>query len=326
MGTVGFGKYTYEWVEGWGKLPEGYFIGQTGLVTDSDDRVYAFNRSDHPLIVFDRDGNFLTSWGEGVLVDAHGMHIDEDDNLYLPVKNAHAVLKYDKKGNKLMELGTWMQPSDTGIPHGCGPDQPGWKGEPSPGPTTLYSGELRAAGPFNMPTDISQAPNGDLYISDGYANFRVHVFSPDGQLKFSWGKPGKYGPGEFHTPHGIWVDKKRGKVYVADRENDRIQIFDLDGNYITHWSGFRRPCTVHIDEEDTVFVPELRAFVTICDLNGNVITRLDGPWPHGASAHFLWVDRHGDMYINTFLDESMHKGKDFVQTGSRLVKYRRVGE
>jgi len=320
MVRTGFGKYTYEWVEGWGKLPYGYTIGQTGIAVDSEDRVYAFNRSDHPLIVFDREGNFLTSWGEGVLVDAHGMHIDEDDNLYLAVKDAHVVMKYDKKGNQLMTMGTRDQPSDTGIAHGAGMGQPDWNRKQEPVP--------RASGPFNMPTDLSIAPNGDLYISDGYANARVHVFSPDGGLKFSWGQPGKFGPGEFYTPHGIWVDNVNERVYVADRENDRIQIFDLQGNILDVWNGFRRPCTVHIDEDGTLFVPELRAFVTICDKDGKVFTRLDGPygnWPQGASAHFLFVDRHGDIYINTFLDDPTHRDKDFVRTGTRLVKYRRVG-
>ena len=91
-------------------MPDGWTIGQTGIAVDSEDRVYAFNRSDHPLTVFDREGNFLTSWGEGVLTDAHGMHIDEEDNLYLPVKDAHVVLKYDKNGNPAAVHGYEGQP------------------------------------------------------------------------------------------------------------------------------------------------------------------------------------------------------------------------
>jgi len=102
MATVGKGKYTYELVPNWEKLPEGWVLGQTAIVTDSQDRVYLFNRGEHPLIVLDRDGNFLTSWGEGQLPDAHGMYIDAEENLYMPLKNSHAVLKYDPKGNLLM--------------------------------------------------------------------------------------------------------------------------------------------------------------------------------------------------------------------------------
>ena len=110
MATVGRGKYTYELVPDWERLPEGWVLGQTAIVTDKQDRVYLFNRGEHPLIVLDRDGNFLTSWGEGQLPDAHGMYIDDDENLYMPVKNSHVVLKYDPKGNLLMTMGEWDKP------------------------------------------------------------------------------------------------------------------------------------------------------------------------------------------------------------------------
>ena len=169
MVTVGAGKYTYEPVADWAKLPEGWTLGQTAIVTDSEDRVYLFNRSDHPLIVLDRDGNFLSSWGEGVLTDAHGMYIDADNNLYMPVKNSHVVLKYDPQGNLLMTLGSWDTPSDTG-----------WSGN--------YEDVVqRAAGPFHRPSDVALSPGGDMYISDGYGNARVHKFTADGSLEFSWG-------------------------------------------------------------------------------------------------------------------------------------------
>jgi hypothetical protein len=93
MAIVGTGTYTYELVEEWAKLPAGWTLGQTGIVTDASDRVYLFNRSEHPLIVLDRDGTFFTSWGEGVLSSAHGMFIDQHENIYLPVINSHVVLK-----------------------------------------------------------------------------------------------------------------------------------------------------------------------------------------------------------------------------------------
>ena len=114
MTTVGTGAHTYELVDDWARLPAGWTLGQTGIVTDARDRVYLFNRSAHPLIVLDRDGAFLTSWGEGILSSAHGMFIDPQENLYLPVINSHVVLKYSSAGNLLMTLGTWDQPSETG--------------------------------------------------------------------------------------------------------------------------------------------------------------------------------------------------------------------
>ena len=291
MVTVGTGKYTYELVQDWAKLPAGWTLGQTAIVTDSQDRVYLFNRSDHPLIVLDRDGNFLTSWGEGALPDAHGMYIDPDQNIYLPVKNSHVVLKYDPNGNLLMTLGTWDQPSDTG-----------WSGNAS-------DPAQRAAGPFHRPSDVAMSPSGDLYISDGYGNARVHKFTGDGRLLFSWGTPGKSAPGEFHVPHGVWVHTD-GRVLVADRENNRIQIFSPDGEFLTQWTNLARPCDIYIDQDDVVFVPELDAFMTILTIDGEVLSRWSGPTDAGA--HAIWVDSRGDLYINQNLE------------GQRLLKYRRV--
>ena len=290
MATVGTAKYTYELVEGWGNLPEGWTLGQTAIVTDSQDRVYLFNRSDHPLIVLDREGNCLTSWGEGVLTDAHGLFIDAEENLYLPVKNAHVVLKYSSQGNLLMTLGTRDQPSDSG-----------WSGD-----TNELA--LRGAGPFHRPPDAAISPSGDLYISDGYGNSRVHAFTSDGKLQFSWGTPGKTGPGVFHVPHGVWVHTD-GRVFVADRENNRIQIFTPDGEYLTEWTGLARPCDIFIDADEAVYVPELDRFMSILDIEGKLLARWSGPT--GTGAHAIWVDSHGDLYINQ------------NQEGQRLLKYRR---
>ena len=292
MTTVGTGKYTYELVEGWGRLPEGWVLGQTAIVTDSQDRVYLFNRGDHPLVVMDRDGNFLTSWGEGTLPDAHGMFIDADENIYMPVKNSHVVLKYSLSGNLLMTLGAWDQPSDTG-----------WSGVT----TDIVK---QAAGPFHRPSDVALSPEGDLYISDGYGNASVHKFTGDGRLLFSWGAPGKTGPGEFHVPHGVWVHTD-GRVFVADRENHRIQIFTPDGEFLTQWTDFSRPCDIYIDGDETVFVPELDAFMSVLSIDGRLLARWSGPTEAGA--HAIWVDSHGDLYINQNLE------------GQRLLKYRRCG-
>jgi len=290
MTMVGTGKYTYELEEGWGRLPEGWVLGQTAIVTDSQDRVYLFNRGDHPLVVMDRDGNFLTSWGEGTLPDAHGMFIDAEENIYMPVKNSHVVLKYSSSGNLLMTLGAWDQPSDTG-----------WSGVT----TDIVK---QAAGPFHRPTDVAMSPEGDLYISDGYGNASVHKFTGDGRLLFSWGAPGKTGSGEFHVPHGVWVHTD-GRVFVADRENHRIQIFTPDGEFLTQWTDFSRPCDIYIDGDETVFVPELDAFMSVLSIDGTLLARWSGPTEAGA--HAIWVDSRGDLYINQNLE------------GQRLLKYRR---
>ena len=292
MVRVGAGARVYEQVEDWEKLPEGWVLGQTAIVTDSQDRVYLFNRSDHPLIVLDRDGKFLNSWGEGDLPDAHGMFIDADDNLYMPVKNSHVVLKYRPDGNLLMTMGDWDKPSDTG-----------WTGN-------VNDPAKQAAGPFNRPSDIALDASGDLYISDGYGNSRVHKFTSDGKLLFSWGEPGKTGPGEFHVPHGVWVHTD-GRVFVADRENNRIQIFDAEGKYLDEWGGLARPCDIYIDEDEILYVPELDGFMSILSIEGDIIASwgspLDAGWGNGA--HAVWMDSHGDLYVNQNVE------------GHRLVKY-----
>ncbi|KAA1282433.1 MAG: peptidyl-alpha-hydroxyglycine alpha-amidating lyase family protein [Chloroflexota bacterium] len=292
MVRVGAGARVYEQVEDWEKLPEGWVLGQTAIVTDSQDRVYLFNRSDHPLIVLDRDGKFLNSWGEGDLPDAHGMFIDADDNLYMPVKNSHVVLKYSPDGNLLMTMGDWDKPSDTG-----------WTGN-------VNDPAKQAAGPFNRPSDIALDASGDLYISDGYGNSRVHKFTSDGKLLFSWGEPGKTGPGEFHVPHGVWVHTD-GRVFVADRENNRIQIFDAEGKYLDEWGGLARPCDIYIDEDEILYVPELDGFMSILSIEGDIIASwgspLDAGWGNGA--HAVWMDSHGDLYVNQNVE------------GHRLVKY-----
>ena len=275
LATVGSGTYTYDILDDWAKTPPGWSIGQAEPAVDRDDQIYVFNRGDHPMMVFDRAGSFLTEWGQGVLTDAHGIFISGDDYIYLPVREAHAVVKYTLDGRPMFTMGLWDKPSDTG---GIRPDG------------TVQ----RAAGPFNRCTDIALSPSGDLYISDGYANCRVHKYSSEGRYLFSWGRPGKSAPGEFHIPHGIWVHWD-GRVMVCDRENNRIQIFTPEGNYITQWTNLARPCDIWIDAGETVYVVELDAFMSILDMDGNVLAKLDAGTGHGG--HAVWGDSRGDLYV-----------------------------
>lgn len=278
---MGSGKYTYEAAVGWGKLPEGWVFKQVaGVAVDSKGRVYAFNRSEHSVIVFDRDGKFLTTWGTigngpDQFKTAHSAYIDKEDNLYLADTGNHTVRKFTLDGKLLMTLGTF------GI--------------------TGSAGE-----PFNQPTDICVAPSGEIYVSDGYGNSRVHKYSPKGKLLLSWGEKGS-GPGQFDLPHGVWVHKD-GRVFVADRVNNRIQIFDSNGKYLSEWTGFSLPCHVFIDGDDIAYVAELDNRVSILDINGNVLARWGGKDQASkepglfTGPHTLWVDSHGDMYIGEVLE------------------------
>src|SRR2546426_828924 len=216
-------RLEYEVVGGWERLPEGWaFTEVVGVAVDSQERVYVFCRGRHPLIVFDKEGRFLTAWGEGRFVRPHGIFITRDDRVFLVDDLGHTVYEYAPGGELRRRIGDG-RPSDTGYVPGQSP-------------------VVRAAGPFNAVTNVALAPDGEIYAADGYGNARIHRLAADGTLLASWGEPGS-GPGQFNLPHGIAVDRG-GRVYVADRENSRIQIFSRDGTLQEIWDWVNRPCDV----------------------------------------------------------------------------------
>jgi len=194
----------FDVVEGWEQLPKGYeHRDVAGVAVDIEDRVYLICRGDHPIIVYGPDGKFLRSWGEGEFTyRTHGITVGPDQNLYCTDDGNHTVRKFTPSGKLLMTLGTMNTPSDTGYD----------------GKDSVHI--PRPAGPFNRPTNLAVGPKGDLYVSDGYGNCRVHQFSPSGELKRSWGTSGK-GPGQFHLPHGIAVAAD-GRVFVCDRDRKSV--------------------------------------------------------------------------------------------------------
>src|SRR6266436_4031641 len=212
---VGSGEFKYRIVEDWAQLPDGWSFKEVAAVgVDSKDNVYAFSRGEHPIMVFDRDGNFLRSWGEGQYPRAHGVHMGPDDSIYLTDDGGHFVRKCSLDGKVLLEIG---------VP-----------GKPAP----YMSGE-----PFHRCTHTALSPKGEIYVSDGYGNAKVHKYSPDGKLLMSWGEPGT-NPGEFNIVHNICTDAD-GWVYVADRENHRVQVFDGNGKYEAQWNNMHRPCGLY---------------------------------------------------------------------------------
>jgi DNA-binding beta-propeller fold protein YncE len=282
MTVVGSGRYTYEVNERWAVLPEGWTLGPVSAVaTDSQDRVYAFQRKDPPVLVFDRHGQYLGSWGSQAITDPHGISIDHDV-VYLTDRDDHVAVKFTLDGKPLMVLGRRGQPSDTGA---------------------VKDIELppRSAGPFNKPTEMVVAPSGDLYVSDGYRNSRVHRFSSEGRLLDSWGQPGKEHPGEFHLPHSLWVDRQ-GTVYVCDRENSRIQVFTAEGKFISQWRDIHRPTDIYISPEEIAYISEIRPSISILDRSGTALARFDTPSGHG-----LWVDSAGDIYLASVGGRSLTK-------------------
>jgi DNA-binding beta-propeller fold protein YncE len=282
---LGSGDYVYEEMADWAKLPEGWTFREVAdVVVDSEDRVYVFTRGEHPMIVFDRDGSFVTSWGEKLFTRPHGLTLGFDETLYCADDDGHCIRKCTLDGQVLMTIGT--------------------PGEPAP----RHSGQ-----PFNRPTKVAFAPKTDeLYISDGYGNAKVHKYSADGQHLFSWGDYGA-DPGQFNLVHSICTDNE-GKVYIADRENHRVQIFDEMGNYLSQWNNLHRPCGLHIEGELAYIgqlpthlevnadYPNLGACVSIHDLNGRRLIKLGDVYPgekpgQFTAPHGLAVDSHGDIYV-----------------------------
>ena len=222
----------------WARLPPGFGWQEVAAVaTDSRDRVFVFSRGEHPLMVFEPDGTFVAEWDSSMFVRPHGLTIGPDDAVYCTDDCGHTVRKFSPDGELLLTLGTHGRPSDTGA-------------------TSIDFRTIQQTGPpFHYPTNLAVAPNDDLYVTDGYGNARVHVFAPDGTLRFSWGEPGG-GPGQFRVPHGIAIDRD-GTVFVADRENSRIQLFTPKGEFVSEWTDLARPSQVSIDRGGKFFVAEL---------------------------------------------------------------------
>ena len=282
---LGAEDYIYEELADWAQLPEGWSFHEVAdVVADAQDRVYVFNRGEHPMIIFEQDGSFVTSWGEDLFSRAHGVTVGPDEMLYCVDDGDHSIRKCTPDGEVLMTIGT--------------PD------EPAP----AHSGQ-----PFNRPTKVAFDPKTDeLYISDGYGNARVHKYSPDGKHLFSWGEYGT-DPGQFNLVHSVCTDSN-GKVYIADRESHRVQIFDEDGRYLDQWNNLHRPCGLHI-EDDLVYIgqvptqlevnadyPNIGGCVTIHDLNGDRLARLGDVWRGEGpgqfiSPHGIAIDSHEDIYV-----------------------------
>lgn len=282
---LGDGDFVYEELATWAQLPDGVdFYEAVDVAVDQADRVYVFTRGDHPMIVLEQDGRFVTSWGQGLFERPHGVTVATDGTLYCADDNGHWIGQFTPEGELLSTIGT--------------------RGDGAP----YQSGD-----PFNLPTKVGFDPeDAHIYISDGYGNARVHKYTMDRAHIVSWGEYGT-DPGCFNLPHSVCTDSA-GTVYVADRENHRIQLFDADGNYLSQWNNMHRPCGLHIRDE-LVYIAELPsqlpfnadypncgACISIHDLNGTRLAQLGDSLKGEAPGQFmaphgLAVDSHGDIYV-----------------------------
>jgi hypothetical protein len=289
--TLGSGNHRYEWVSNWGPLPSGMDYGNThgAIVIDEAERLYLNTDTTQAVLMFDLDGRFIGQWGQEFASGLHGMflmrHCGGRETLFLAHTGRHEVLETTLDGQVLRSL-------------------------PFPSTAGIYSSQNDY-----KPTGVAVEPGGNIYVCDGYGLSWVHHYDPDGAYVRSWGGAGTE-PGKFNTPHGVWIDTRGPNpiLLVADRENGRVQRFDLQGNLLDVLSGlFRRPCGFHQMGDDLV-VPDLGGRVTLLDKNNQLITHLgDNPnealranngvdhaqWQDGVfiAPHSARWDADGNLYV-----------------------------
>lgn len=308
--------------EAWTERVESAGARLGGDVADVDvdeaDRVYLLTRHASGVFVFEADGGYAGSWGQAELSDRpHGITVGLDGMVYCVDEDDHIVRKFTRSGQLVDVIGSTAQPSDTGAD---------WS---IPDLKSRIGSIARGGPPFNHPTKLAVAPNGDMYVSDGYANARIHRFSPSGELLSSWGEPGT-GPGEFHVPHSLAIAQEE-KLLVADRENDRVQVFTLDGRFLEEWTDVRRPSAIAVDRSGFVYISEMasplghqswvhgrvdKAFparLSVLDARGGVQSR----FAHGGhpcdpgnllAPHGLAIDSSGSLYVAEITHTSIASG------------------
>lgn len=269
----------------WGRAPGAPDFGLISTVaTDSRGIVFVLCRSPNAVMHrFTPSGQFLGSW-DFPFVQPHGLWIGPDDRVFTTDCGDHTVRIFDTDGNLLQTIGT-----------------PGVVGSPGM--------------PFNAPTRAVVGPSGDVYVSDGYGQNRVHRFDAAGQLIISWGSDGTE-PGQFETPHSIWVDQ-REQVYVVDRGNGRVQVFDAEGTVLDIWTGYNWPHDIYFSANGTVFITnccprtngdrpyhDILPPQPICtrSATGGARATLGKAGPGVGEffdcPHAVWVDPVGDIYVS----------------------------
>jgi streptogramin lyase len=264
------------------------FIQVASVAVTPRGSILVLHRGAHPVMEFETSGEFVRSWGDGIFSEgkvaaipqahwtddkshysavygpagcascgAHSVRVDPQGNIWVIDAPGHAVYKMSPDWKEVMRLGT--------------------KGTSGSGPNT-----------FNLPTDVAFAPNGDVYVTDGYGSARIVKYSRDGKYLLEWGKRGK-GPGEFGLPHNVVIDRE-GRVYVTDRDNQRIQVFDANGKFLTQWVGTGGISGLAITKDQRIWTGGI-----LRDLEGRVLGRLSGPGVTGG--HGVAVTESGDVYI-----------------------------
>jgi len=272
------GRSAYRVVPDFLQVPPSLTLGAVSAVaTDSRGNVLVFHRGEPPILIFNSNGKLLRSFGDGLFKSAHGMRVDADDSIWVTDNANHTITKFSPDGAILLKLGEKNVPGED-------------------------------ASHFNKPADIAFAANGDFYIADGYGNSRVVKFNNAGQFLKAWGKKGT-GAGEFNLPHSVQLDAA-GRVYVADRENNRIQVFDADGQFLCQITGLA-PFGLFITPDQSLFVADGRANKVVkLTLDGQVLTSwgATGAEPGNFQLpHMLTVAKDGAVYVTEITGKRIQK-------------------
>ncbi|MDP6709206.1 MAG: hypothetical protein QF893_22940 [Alphaproteobacteria bacterium] len=255
------GRRRYRVERDWSRLPEGMRLDHPSKVAcDSAGRVYLFCRQDPPVLVFSADGELEATWGDGLIADAHGIFIDSADRVFLVDRDAHQIVVTDTDGAELMRIGERNRPA--------------------------------FGAPFNHPTDVAVAADGEIYVADGYGNSCIHRFDAEGRHLSSWGGAGTE-PGAFSTPHGIWVTPA-DEVLAGDRENDRVQIFNRDGGYKAELRGLYHPMSIWGGADGMIYVSDQVPAIVAYDAAGRIVGRARGALNGG---HGLYGDPSGNLFL-----------------------------
>lgn len=258
--TLAGSRYAVE--RDWGRQPAEFGKAMVSqIAVDRSGRVHAFRRGEPPVLVFAPDGAFACSYGEGRVADAHGIYVDRDDRVFLVDRDGHQVIACTVAGEEILRLGKRHAPQ--------------WEE------------------PFNHPTDVAVAADGEIFVSDGYGNARIHRFGPDGRYLGGWGEVGN-GPGQFMTPHALWVDAD-DRVLVVDRENDRVQLFDRRGAWLGEWRGLCRPMDIFVDDAGVTYVTDQVPSLTAFAPDGR---RLGRCRPSLNGAHGICGDAQGNLFLS----------------------------
>jgi len=269
-------------------LPEGTTMGATASVAfDGRGHLFVLTRGERTFFEFDEKGALVRSFGDRMFTRSHGLRIDRDGNLWATDVGGHVVVKLSPQGEPILTLGTRGEAGE-------------WN-------------EAAGSRKFNQPNDVAIAPNGDVFVAQGHTpgpngDARVLKFDKSGRFLKSWGGKGN-GPGQFQVAHGIAIDPK-GLVWVADRENQRIQVFDQDGTFVREMKYKGLPCSFDIGREYVYMVNGFAGQVLRLDLTGKVLAVLGkpgkGPGEFGE-AHMIAVSPKDELYVADSVNAALVK-------------------